>query len=205
MRPPPGSTTSGSDDREFAVVGSDGGLLPEPVTARRLVLSPGERAEIVVRIRPGETVVLRSFEPDLGVNAFTRPFEGGKDRFDVLQLRAADDLTPSAALPDALGLAPDLDVTDDVEVDRTFTLQGNKINGQAMDMARVDAVVEVNTTEVWEVESTDGDYHNFHVHDVQFQILTINGDPPPADYGGWKDTVFLRPSTTVRLVLRVLS
>ncbi|HEU4541363.1 MAG TPA: hypothetical protein VFR23_09570, partial [Jiangellaceae bacterium] len=34
-----------SDDREFSVVGSDGCLLPEPVTARRLVVSPDPRAE----------------------------------------------------------------------------------------------------------------------------------------------------------------
>lgn len=193
-----------SDDREFSVVGSDGGLLPEPVTARRLVLSPGERAEIVVRIRPGETVVLRSYEPHLGVNAFARRFDGGKDRFDVLELRAADDLTPSATLPNALAPAPDLvdGSPDEVEVDRTFMLQGNKINGRSMDLARIDEVVEVNTTEVWQVENTDSTYHNLHVHDVQFQILTINGDPPPGEYAGWKDTVFLAPGTTARLALR---
>jgi FtsP/CotA-like multicopper oxidase with cupredoxin domain len=55
---------------------------------------------------------------------------------------------------------------------------------------------------VWQLENTDSTYHNLHVHDVQFQILTINGDPPPAEYGGWKDTVFLAPGTTARLALR---
>jgi FtsP/CotA-like multicopper oxidase with cupredoxin domain len=35
-----------SDDREFDVVATDGGLLPGPVATNRIMLSPGERAEI---------------------------------------------------------------------------------------------------------------------------------------------------------------
>ena len=42
-----------ADGRNFAVVASDGGLLPAPVTTDRVQLAPGERAEIVVRMAPG--------------------------------------------------------------------------------------------------------------------------------------------------------
>jgi len=192
-----------SDDREFAVVGSDGGLLPAPVDRHRTALSPGERAEIVVRMQPGEDVVLRSYEPDLGTNRFAALFEGGRDRFDVLELRAADALAPSPGLPDTLASAPDLvNPRDDLAVDRTFSMRSNKINGRAMDMGRIDEIVEVGSTEVWEVENADGNYHNFHVHDVQFQILDIDGDHPPAEFAGWKDTIFVPPGSTARLALR---
>jgi len=37
-----------SDDSSFMVVGSDGGLLPTPVSATSLMLAPGERAELVI-------------------------------------------------------------------------------------------------------------------------------------------------------------
>ena len=37
-----------SDDRQFHQIATDGGLLAEPVPLTRLLLSPGERAEIVV-------------------------------------------------------------------------------------------------------------------------------------------------------------
>jgi FtsP/CotA-like multicopper oxidase with cupredoxin domain len=192
-----------SDDRPFAVIASDGGLLSAPVDRRRLELSPAERAEIVVRMRPGEHVVLRSYEPDLGLGWFTDPFEGGRDRFDVLELRAADDLAPSPPLPDALAPAPNLvDALDELQVDRTFELRGTTINGQEMDMARIDEVVEVDTTEVWDVENTDGTYHNFHVHGVQFQVVEMDGEPPPAEISGWKDTVFLLPGSRARLAVR---
>ena len=191
-----------SDDRDFAVVGSDGGLLPAPVERNRLVLSPGERAEIVVELQPGEDVVLRSFEADLG-GGFTDRFSGGADRFDVLELRAAAELEVAGSVPKTLASAPDLVRSGDpMEPDRTFELQGNKINGERMDMNRIDEVVEVDTTEIWDDKNTDGEFHNFHVHDVQFQVLDIDGQRPAAEFAGWKDTVFLKPGSTARLAMR---
>jgi FtsP/CotA-like multicopper oxidase with cupredoxin domain len=191
-----------SDDRDFAVVGGDGGLLPAPVERDRLTLSPGERAEIVVELQPGEDVVLRSFEADLG-GGLTDRFSGGADRFDVLELRAADDLDATGSVPRTLASAPNLvRSADTTEPDRIFELQGNKINGKSMDMNRVDEVVEVDTTEIWEVKNTDGEFHNFHVHDVQFQVLDIDGQPPAAEFAGWKDTVLLQPGSEARLAMR---
>lgn len=190
-----------SDDRPFQLIGSDGGLLPEPDERRRLRLPPGERAEIVVRLQPGQQTVLRSYPPDLGMNAFQSAFVGGRDRFDVLQLRAADQLSPSALLPRRLAAAPDLHDTLG-EVTRRFELQGRTINGLKMDMSRVDQTVTLGATETWQVANTDDTYHNFHVHDVQFQVLDIDGRPPPADLGGWKDTIFVAPSSTVRVAVR---
>ena len=186
-----------SDDRPLVMIGSDGGLLPEPVETSRVRLSPGERAEVVVQMSPGEDVVLRSYPPDLGTNAFVDRFNGGQDEFDVLQLSAADTLTPSPDVPARLAPAPDLDVEDAKE--RTFVMQGRSINGRSMDMSRIDAVIELGATEVWEVRNTDGEYHNFHAHDVQFQVLSVDGEPPPRELSGWKDTVYLRPGGTVRL------
>jgi blue copper oxidase len=189
-----------SDDRAFDIIGTDGGLLPEPVRDDRILLSPGERAEIVVTMRPGEEVTLRSYPPDVGGGLLAR-FNGGSDQFDVLQLRAARDLAPSPAVPETLAPAPGLDV-DDAGVDRRFELSGRKINGLKMDMSRIDETVELGSTEVWEVHNRDGTYHNFHVHDAQFQVLSVDGAPPPPELAGWKDTVFTRPGTTVRLALR---
>jgi FtsP/CotA-like multicopper oxidase with cupredoxin domain len=191
-----------SDDRAFTMVGSDGGLLPAPARLHRVQLSPGERAEIVVTMRPGENVVLRSFQPDLGAGYLVERFEGGQDELDVLQLRAAERLRPSPPVPDRLAPAPHLDDDLDGAAVRTFRLQGRRINGASMDMARVDEVVHLGTTEVWEVTNTDGEYHNFHVHDVRFQVLSVDGHEPGPPLSGWKDTVYLAPGRTVRLAVR---
>jgi blue copper oxidase len=189
-----------SDDRAFMLVGTDGGLLPESDRRDRVLLSPGERAEIVVGMTPGEDVVLRSFAPDLGSSFLSERFGGGADEFDVLQLRAADDLAASPSVPTELAPAPDLDTED--AVTREFVLRGREINGRRMDMSRVDETVELGATEIWEVRNGDGEHHNFHVHDVQFQVLDVDGHRPGAELSGWKDTIFMPPGRTVRLAMR---
>jgi FtsP/CotA-like multicopper oxidase with cupredoxin domain len=44
--------------------------------------------------------------------------------------------------------------------------------------------------------------HNFHIHDVQFQVLTVAGAPPPPHLAGWKDTVYLPPNVQFELIAR---
>ncbi|THV41781.1 multicopper oxidase family protein [Glycomyces buryatensis] len=192
-----------SDDRGFDMIASDGGLLAAPFRTDRIQLSPGERAEIVVAFAPGETVDLRSYpnSPGLGADAPQLRFNGGEDSLDVCRFTAAAELTDETEVPDTLGEAPDLDL-DDVAAERSFELLGFEINGESMDMNRIDFGVRVDTTEVWEVVNVDGDTHNFHVHDVQFQVLDIDGQAPPEYLSGWKDTVQLATSKRYRLAMR---
>jgi FtsP/CotA-like multicopper oxidase with cupredoxin domain len=190
-----------SDDRAFALIGTDGGLLAAPHETDRIRLSPGERAEIVVTMQPGENVVLRSYPPALGVDGTTNRKAGGEDSFDVLELRARATLESSPPVPDRLVEVPRLDPAEAAET-RHFELRSRRINGQKMDINRIDEVVTVDTTEIWQVENGHGQIHNFHVHDVQFQVLDIDGTPPPPELSGWKDTIFLPPRTPIRLIMR---
>lgn len=187
------------DGREFGLVGTDGGLLPAPAAMSRVRLSPGERAEVVVAVRPAEDVVLRSYPPDLGADWWNRRFAGGNDAFDVLQLRPADRLEPSPPLPARLASPPGLD-PDDATTTRRFELGGTDINDRDMDLARIDETVTVGDTELWEVRNAVGTPHNFHVHDVRFRVVDTDGRPPPPALSGWKDTVYVAPGTTVRLL-----
>lgn len=189
-----------SDDRTFQLVGTDGGLLPKPVTLDRIQLSPGERAEVVVAVEPGERTVLRSSAPDLGLGPLER-LEGGDDRFHVMELRAADDLAPSPPVPDDRADPPGIEEADSV-AERSFSLSGRtRINGRSMDIARIDTVVRAGSVETWDVRG-DGTAHSFHLHDVRFRVLSVSGDEPPPELAGWKDTVFLRSGERYRLLIR---
>jgi FtsP/CotA-like multicopper oxidase with cupredoxin domain len=193
----------GFEDRDMQLVASDGGLLDAPVTLDRVRLAPGERAEVVVEMEPGETTRLHSFEADLG--GVVVPFAmGGNDAFDVLELRAAAELTPSPepAWEPSVHAAQDALHEGDAAVTRTFELDDRQINGRRMDMGRIDEVVAEGDTEIWEVRSTVPMPHSFHVHDVQFQVLSIGGDAPPPELAGRKDTVYLEPNRTYRLLMR---
>jgi blue copper oxidase len=189
-----------ADDRPFALVGTDGGLLPAPHETRRIQLSPAERAEIVVTLKPGERAVVCSF-PRTSMCFWDRRFNGGDDTPDILQLRAAPRLAPSPKLPQRLAEAPALAATS-TKADRTFELSGFSINGKTMNMRRIDFTAPRDTTEVWEVIANDAVQHNFHIHDVQFQVLSVGGKQPPPELEGWKDTVHTPPGVPIRLALR---
>ena len=185
------------DDRPYAVVATDGGLLPSPVTTTELVLSPGERAEVVVEVRPGERTVLRSTPPLVDGNRLN----GHGDRLDLLELRGAARLTPSPPLPATLAPPPDL-ADDPVAATRVVSLSGSRTSFGRMDLSRVDVVSTLDTTEAWTVANVDSQVHNFHVHDVRFQVTRYAGGPPPAVLAGWKDTILVPPGEEVELRMR---
>lgn len=127
-------------------------------------------------------------------------FAGGDDTLDILQLRAAGRLAPSPPVPEQLVDVPPADLTEAVQT-RTFRLSGRNINGERMDMSRIDAAVTAGTVEVWEVTNRDGSPHNFHVHGVQFQVVAVDGRLPAPDLRGWQDTIYLRPGTRYEIAV----
>lgn len=189
------------DERAFAMIASDGGLLEQPAELRHIQLSPGERAEVLVTLEPGETATLRSVDVDYG-DGFQRVTgtAGADDSFDVLQLRAASELDHVGEVRARLTTIDSLD-PDDAVGERSFELNGHSINDAHMQMDRIDATVSVDTVEIWNVVNEMPAPHNFHVHDVQFHVLTIDGTQPPPELAGWKDTVYLPPDREFRLIM----
>lgn len=178
-----------------SLVGTDGGLLPAPRVVDDVLLTPGERAEIVVECTPGRRVVLRSLPDDLGAVNGVAAAAGGADSLDLLELRPADRLEASPPVP--AGLSREAPLAEGSTV-RRFVLSNNRINGLAMDTTRVDEVVPVGATETWEFTNRHTLPHNIHVHDARLQVLDV-----PAAARAWKDTVAVAPGTTVRALVRV--
>jgi FtsP/CotA-like multicopper oxidase with cupredoxin domain len=191
-----------SDDREFELIATEGGLLETRQPIDRIQLSPGERAEIVAAFEPGERIVLRSFEPELGTNLWENRFAGGDDSFDLIEIRAAASLAASPELPETFGAHEDYQLENATRT-RSFELSGqSRINGRKMDMSRIDEVVQPSATEIWEVRNAAATPHNFHVHGVSFAVLDYAGDEPPQHLSGLKDTVYVPPDKTVTLLVR---
>jgi blue copper oxidase len=191
-----------ADNRPFDLIGTDGGLLDVPHRMTRVPLSPGERAEIVAAFKPGERTVLRSFQPDLGENPIGARFEGGEDTFDLLQVRAEGRLRGSPPVPARLAHHELLDEARAATTRSIHITSSSSIDGKSMDMGRIDQTVTLGTTEIWDVQNQTGNLHNFHIHDVQFKILTWRGGPPPPYLAGWKDTVAIPPGQSVRFLTK---
>jgi FtsP/CotA-like multicopper oxidase with cupredoxin domain len=68
--------------------------------------------------------------------------------------------------------------------------------------AAINFRIAAGDVEIWELTNSSGISHPIHLHNRHFQVLTIDGEPPPARLMGWKDTVIVGPRQTVRILVR---
>jgi FtsP/CotA-like multicopper oxidase with cupredoxin domain len=191
-------------------------LLSEPVKIKNLTLSPGERAEIIVEIIKGEPLKLVNIaSPSNGRSRGPMMMRGmNNEKFEILSIRPKNSLKVVPALPSILTTIEKLQERD-VSKTRRFTLEmgmgprmmrrgGGQftINGQAMDINRIDERVKLGDTEIWEIRNASPMTHPFHIHDIQFQILDRDGKRPDSGEQGWKDTVRVHQDEVVRLIMR---
>ena len=177
---------------QMVKIASDGGYLASPVALDQTILGPGDREEIIVEV--GESPVA------LVDDTFGR----------VLELRPNGGLSSAGPLPDELATIDRIPESE-VAVDRSFRMGDVRrfwefnpswaINGVQMDMDRIDVRVRLGDTERWTLSSDDGQ-HVFHPHQIQFQILSINGEPPPPEEAGWEDSVLVTPEREVVILAR---
>jgi len=144
------------------------------------------------------TLQLRAIEADLdGQELQLR----GNDTFDILRVRAGGDLGDSPDLPSVLTDAAAPAVPEGA-TERDFVLEGHTtINGEKMDMGRIDEVVPAGALEVWNVSSSSNP-HTFHIHGATFHVIEVEGETPPPKLRGPKDTVYINDGHAVRLAVQ---
>jgi len=73
------------------------------------------------------------------------------------------------------------------------------INGRQFDIGRVDTTVKLGDMEEWTLVNPSQELHQFHIHQVDFQVTRINGDP--VDFIGYRDNVYIPAlgSITIRI------
>ncbi|MDD2458989.1 MAG: multicopper oxidase domain-containing protein [Eubacteriales bacterium] len=184
-----------SDGSDLIQIASDGGLLSEPIPLKSIALSPGERAEVVIDFSAisDESIQLHS---------------GGRPILDLHIKKPSQKRQPP--LPEQLATI-DPFPTDPDQTTRVFELQSmgitGTINGKSFDMHRIDETVPLGETETWIIRNRGGMMmqsggHPFHVHGTQFQVIARNGQLPPAEERGYKDTVFVGEGEEVHIRIR---
>ena len=197
-------------------IGSDQGLLASPVTEKRVLLAPAERADLIIDFsaHAGEALLLKS------------------DSFNIMQFRVAPGAQKSSAAesdaPPAT-LRPVTRIAETAAVKtRRLTLNEN-MDGvqQSMGMllnntpwhAPITEKPVLNTTEIWELVNLTEDSHPIHLHLVRFQLLDrrtfdvfhylektelrFTGAARAAEpaEAGWKDTVRCDPGEVTRIIV----
>lgn len=209
-----------SDNRSFSLIGTDGGLFTAPINMTRYRISPGQRADILVDLTTseGDNFQLMSFaselpnaiygaaQPGMGPGATAsledytnNPLNGNDYVFLDINV-TAETANPIQTIPASLAtFSPLLEANADITRSLTFTSDGAMgdlngpflINGETFDMNTINYTIPLDNTEIWSLTNQTPIAHPFHIHDVQFFILDINGNPPPPELQGYNDVVLV--------------
>lgn len=219
-----------TNDKQFSLIATDGGLLNNSIPLTRLMLGPAERGEILIDLQgmEGQTIYLMSYSSEMpngiyGASTVIGMMGGEITDYDLNPLNGADfqilqlnvvgqTADPILSIPDALVENFPLTTYDKT---RNFNLMPDEmmdpegqvmgpfnINGAHFDMEVINETVYINDVEKWRIQNNTGIAHPFHIHDIQFNIDNINGGPVPPQLQGLKDVVLVMPMSYVDVIAK---
>ena len=193
------------EGQSFMRIGGDGGLQERAVTEDTLLVTPGERVDVIVTPKgtPGQRLVLRAL-------LYNRGYGSVEYRNDEPVLTVALDDQPAITTP--LVLPPTKreivvpSAANAVPVDIVLTLP--PVDGKGQSEFRVNGVpfwkarpylAKLGQTQLWTIKNDTEWDHPFHLHGFFFIVLDDKGAPvrPLA----WKDTINIPMKTTARFLV----
>ena len=182
--------------KPFKILGTDGGLIEAPVTATEVLLATADRVDIAVGpFAEGEEFAIEALQ------YLRRTIRKRKDeRFATLRVGPSRPTT--ARIPQRLRTIAPL-APPSAAPNRTVKL-GIKLSLRRMvdfvinrERHHRDKPVKAGELQVWDVVNTTLMDHPFHLHGFFFQVISVNGAPPP--WRSWEDVVNVPPRATVRI------
>jgi spore coat protein A len=182
-------------------IGSDLGLLAQPVEHDRIDIAQAERFDVIVDFSGH----------DVG-DEITMVNEHGSDRTAqvmrfVVTRREPDTSTVPSRVADFETLSAD-DAVAEREI--VFARGGAQahgmtlwtVNGEPFSTDTIVAKPKLGTMEKWTIRARNVE-HPFHIHLAPFQVIGRNGNDDPGRYNqGWKDTVNLDNGGRAELLIR---
>jgi suppressor of ftsI len=191
------------DGHQLHQIAKDGNTLNETWSRDEIVLSPGERAEVLIQAVAAGTYALRTLPIATGFNV---QVEATLATLVVDGKAVAPQPLPTTLLP-----VEDLS-TVDIDQSRQITFQfGPPINPpatifwidhQVFDGERDDQTVQLNTTEEWVIRNATANWHPFHIHVNEYQVVAVNGKPVPVRY--YEDNTAVPPFGEITMRTRFL-
>jgi bilirubin oxidase len=194
--------------QKFKMIGSDAGLLLNPVEVTSFDMSIAERWEVMFDFSSfkGKNITMknaRQVAADIDFAATDR----------IMQFRVGKDVTDQAgnqAPPSPLRSVPFPPKKDGVDRHFLFEHKNGKweVNGVTWSdvSQRVLAKPQRGAIEVWELQNGGGGWsHPIHIHLVDFQAIYRSGGRgavQPYEAVALKDVIWLGPSETVRVIAR---
>ena len=224
-----------SDNRTFWVIATDGGLVDAPVATTRVLMGVGERYEILVDLTGdtiGTSIDLKAYNSSTSLGTpLANSFPGGEPQttgqfgsllnnldFNILHINiAAQTASPVLTRPTTLttnALWTTNDVTNPTT--RTLNITGGAPGlfffntDQLFSPTVFNQTVNFNAVERWTITNTSGFSHSFHIHDIQFNLISrVSAGAGPASVtgiapyeGGWKDTLYVQRNSSVTFLAK---
>ena len=185
-------------DHNFVWLGGDNGLAARSEERYRVLVTPGERADLVFTPTdaPGSTRLVRWVPTDRGYGTtFSRTRE------PLLHIDTVEDAPVAPAqIPEVLREIDPIDISEAVEttLDMTISLSNNDVtmgfnNVPYWRMEPIEA--RVGETHVWTLRNPTDFAHPFHLHGYFFQVLDSERIPE------WKDTVNVGVGEELRIAV----
>jgi len=214
-----------SDGRTFYQIATDGGLVNAPVALTRLVLAVGERCEILVDLTNdtlGSTFNLQAFNSGQandfpgGEPATTGQFGSllNNTTFTILKINVgAQTASPVLTRPTTLTTntfysAGQVTNTRTVTITNGFPGPGAlpfSFDNQVYSPTLINHTLNLNAIEQWNITNTSGFSHSFHIHDIQFHLISRTGGNNTGIKSyeeGWKDVLFVGQNQTVSFIAK---
>jgi FtsP/CotA-like multicopper oxidase with cupredoxin domain len=201
------------DGGSMSLMASDHGRLESPVAIESLLLTPGQRAEVLVPLHEAGTLTLRTeavVRSGMGGGMGGGMMGGGGNlsgAADLLSVQiAAGGAAP--ALPAALRPVADpssLAVSNTRELSLGAMGMGMSgrmfvIDGRTFDANRIDQQVAFGAVEDWTIRNVSMMDHPFHLHVWPMWVMS-RSDGSAAD-PGWRDTVNVPAGQSVTVRIR---
>lgn len=184
------------EGRPFKIIASDGGLLEQAVETTEVLITPGERVDILAGpFNEGEDFSIESL-----VYNRTTFLKARREQFARVNVGS---VKPTKALvPEKLRTIESL-ASQHAATTRRVSLSVGASRKHGIDflvnkqMHANDKPVNIGELQVWEVANASLMDHPFHLHGFFFQVLEVDGKAP--SYISWKDTINLKPKSKVRI------
>ena len=206
-----------SDNSEFAIVGTDGGLMPAPARVREYRHAGAERYELLIDFS--------QYAAGTKVQLLNRSNLNNKDydhtnkimEFRVVGTAPANlvgnTMTPRLPVHEVMSIpVNEAKRTRVFELDHDDVTNEFKINHKTWSDVVKSGYTEVLTggitpavgdVEIWEFQNKSGGwFHPLHIHLVDFKILSRNGQAARPYENGPKDVVYIGEDEIVRLLIK---
>jgi suppressor of ftsI len=189
--------------QRFQLLAEDGHSLARPLSVSTLQIAPGSRREVLVRGGKPGSYALKAI-PFSQFPGGNRAANGGPTPNEsLLTLRSSGKPTAREPFPASTVLSKPEDLRRK-HVDRKRTVVFSEmtepsgavsflLNGMKFDPNRIDVTMKLGSVEQWTLVNTTAEWHTFHIHTNDFQVVSVAGKPVP--YVLEEDNVALPPNS----------